>query len=95
MSREKASSGETSPAAMGARLRMQRLACGKSQQVVADFCLLRRATLSHYENGRRCPPADVVKRLAEYLGCSADYLLGIEPEAKTKKREDTFAYCGR
>lgn len=62
----------------GERLRQQRLERRKSQQVVADFCLIRRATLSHYENGLRYPTVDVVKRIAEFLGCSVDYLLGME-----------------
>ena len=49
------------------------------QKELADALGISQRAYSHYENGTRKIPLDI---LAEYYGCSTDYLLG-----RTKKKE--------
>ena len=44
-------------------------------------------TICQWETGARQPKADIIIRLADVLGCSADDLLGIDRE-KTVREED-------
>lgn len=61
------------------RLREARTRNGWTQEQVADWAGLKTSTeLSHYESGRREPGAVRLKRLAEGLRVSADWLLGLE-----------------
>ena len=52
------------------------------QKELADYLGISQRTYSHYENGTRKIPLDILVALAEYYGCSTDYLLG-----RTKKKE--------
>ena len=52
------------------------------QKELADYLGISQRTYSHYENGTRKLPLDILIALAEYYGCSTDYLLG-----RTKKKE--------
>lgn len=36
--------------------------------------------LSNYENGKRIPPCDILRKMAIFLGVSADYLIGVSDE---------------
>jgi len=38
------------------------------------------ASISYWENGKQEPSAEVVFKLAEYFGVTADYLLGLTDE---------------
>lgn len=53
-----------------------------SQKELADALGISQRAYSHYENGTRKIPLDILIALAEYYGCSTDYLLG-----RTKKKE--------
>ena len=52
------------------------------QKERADALGVSQRAYSHYENGTRKIPLDILVALAEYYGCSTDYLLG-----RTKKKE--------
>lgn len=46
------------------------------QQDIADYLKCTQVCYSHYENGKRDIPTDVLIRLADYYNVSIDYLLG-------------------
>ena len=52
------------------------------QKELADYLGISQRTYSHYENGTRKLPLDILIALAEYYGFSTDYLLG-----RTKQKE--------
>ena len=61
---------------IGERLRKEREAKGLIQDQVADFLNVKRQTYSAYERCISIPDALTLKKLTEYFGVSADYLLG-------------------
>lgn len=42
--------------------------------------------LSNWENGHHPPPSFLLKKLCEYYGCSADYILGLRPKLYTVRQ---------
>ena len=46
------------------------------QQDIAEYLQCSQVCYSHYENGRRDVPTDVLIKLADYYNVSTDYLLG-------------------
>lgn len=46
------------------------------QRDVADYLKCTQVCYSHYENGKRDIPTDVLIKLANYYNVSIDYLLG-------------------
>ena len=52
------------------------------QKDIADYLKCTQVCYSHYENGKRDIPTDVLIKLAAYYHTSIDYLLGV-----TDKRE--------
>ena len=52
-----------------------------SQKQLADVLGISQRAYSHYENGTRKIPLDILLSLADYYNCSTDYLLG-----RTKKK---------
>ena len=46
------------------------------QQDIADYLKCTQVCYSHYENGKRDIPTDVLIKLADYYNVSIDYLLG-------------------
>jgi len=59
------------------RLKVAREVKGWSQNNLAQKLEMNTAQIWRYEAGKALPSADVLKRLAEILECSADYLLGL------------------
>lgn len=59
------------------RLRMWREKHGWSQRELARLCGLGEAQVNKYENGQTDPSAKYLKAIAEKLGVSTDYLLGL------------------
>lgn len=47
-----------------------------SQKELAKILNLSQRSYSHYENGTRKIPLDILIALADFYGCSTDYLLG-------------------
>lgn len=60
----------------GDRLKATREARGLSQADLAERSGLQSSAVSHFENGRRAPSFDNLKKLADALSVSIDYLLG-------------------
>ena len=58
------------------RLKALRYECNETQQDVAEFLNVQRATYSAYERGNILPPYDKIKKLADYFDVSVDYLMG-------------------
>jgi transcriptional regulator with XRE-family HTH domain len=58
------------------RFREWRLKRGISQDELARKADVPSASVSHFERGMRFPNAETLRRLADALGVSADYLLG-------------------
>lgn len=59
-----------------ARLKQIREMRGWTQEQVADRLNISIGTLSGYERGYRRPDAEMLRRLAETYGTTADYILG-------------------
>lgn len=62
------------------RLRKAREIKGLSQGDLAEKSGLQPSAVSHFESGRRAPSFDNLRRLADALSVSTDYLLGREQE---------------
>jgi transcriptional regulator with XRE-family HTH domain len=65
-----------------ARLKNTREARGLSQADLAKKTGLQPAAVSHFETGNRSPSFDNLRKLADALGVSVDYLLGRIDEEK-------------
>lgn len=53
-----------------------------TQKDIAKALHISQRTYSHYENGTRKMPLDILLALADFYDCSTDYLLG-----RTKKKK--------
>lgn len=65
------------------RLQTTRQLKGLSQTDLAKRAGLQPSAISHFENGRRSPSFDNLKRLADALFVTVDYLLGRAEEPKS------------
>lgn len=70
------------------RLKTLREQKGYTQQEVADALGIPRVTYCSYERNQREPTAIIMKRIANFLGVSLDFLLGFE-EIRTPPDENT------
>lgn len=57
---------------------------GFTQTQLAQSVGITQAFLAEIEKGRKRPSLDVLEKLCDALGCSADYLLGIPPNRHHK-----------
>lgn len=64
------------------RIKNLRVDSDISQKELAEVLGISQRAYSHYENGTRKIPLDILISLADYYNCSTDYLLG-----RTKKKE--------
>lgn len=55
-----------------------RIKKGLTQQQVADALHISRQVYGFYENGKREPNIETLKRIASFFGVSVDYLLGTD-----------------
>ncbi|MDE2111107.1 MAG: helix-turn-helix transcriptional regulator [Alphaproteobacteria bacterium] len=58
------------------RLKQAREKRGMRQEQLAERASLQGSAISHFETGKRKPSFDNLRRLADALGVSTDYLLG-------------------
>src|SRR5690606_4829360 len=58
------------------RLKAMRMKRGLTQRQMATKLNISPSSIALYETGGRNPDPDMLKRLADFLGCSTDYLLG-------------------
>ena len=56
----------------------------KTQQQIAELLNMHRSVYRRYENGERETPAWVIVKLAAYYRVSADYLLGLSDDPRTR-----------
>lgn len=64
------------------RMREMRERLGWSQRELSRRCGLNETLINRYESGMSDPSATNVKLIAEALGISADYLLGLSDEPR-------------
>lgn len=64
------------------RLRSAREKQNWSQKYIAEKTGIPNSNISRYETGTRKPDVDTLITLADFLGCSVDYLLGISDEVE-------------
>lgn len=57
-------------------LKTERKKQGKTQQQIADYLNMARASYAKYETGTNTPTTDNILKLAKLYNCSTDYLLG-------------------
>lgn len=61
---------------LGENLRRRRKAKGYTQEKMAKAFGVHRTTYTKYEAGITEPPLDTLCRMADFLGCTVDSLLG-------------------
>lgn len=66
------------------RLRAHRAESGLSQYELADRTGLARTQIADYEQGRHEPSLEALGKLSDAFGCSADSLLGRQPQDAPK-----------
>nr|WP_304578670.1 helix-turn-helix transcriptional regulator [uncultured Acetatifactor sp.] len=69
---------------LGKKLLELRQASGQTRKEVAPKLDISVSVLANYENDIRTPSLEVLKKLAEYYHCSADYLLDIDKTGTAK-----------
>ena len=68
------------------RIRLMRVAQKLNQTQLAELVGITQPAMSDIEKGRRKPSIEVLEKLCDVLGCSADYLLN-RPENNAKLQE--------
>jgi len=68
------------------RIRLMRIAQNLNQTQLAEIVGVTQPFMSDIEKGRRKPSIEVLQKLCDALGCSADYLLN-RPKEFTKLEE--------
>ena len=68
---------------IGERIRTLRKAMGISQVDLARELKITKQAVSNWENGNISPSTEVIRKLALFFGCSADYLLELESNHAT------------
>ena len=64
----------------GKLIKIARKRAGLTQQQLADILYVSQSLVTQWEVGARDPGTDTLARIAEVLGVTTDYLLGIEAE---------------
>ena len=69
------------------RLRQARKACELKQYELAKMAYIHRNAISTYELGHRLPTLDMAVSLAQVLGVSLDWLVGLSDEGGPEEWE--------
>lgn len=64
------------------------------QREVEDAIGVNTNNLSNWEKGHHPPPSFLLKKLCEYYGCSADYILGLSPKKYTAQEKRLIGKIG-
>ena len=72
-------------------LKEARIKKGLSQKEVADNIGVAKSTYSLYESGNREPNVQTIKKIADFLGISADELLGLSDQPTELEEIKNFA----
>lgn len=78
---------------LGNRLKQVREDNGKSKDEVAVYLVITSRSYSRYETGERVPDLETVLRLADFFGCSIDYLMDREASRSLNVIEREEAIC--
>ena len=70
------------------RITKARKELGLNQKELAKKANIAEPTLSRYENGYREPKAGTISQIAEALGISADYILGITDSIEVINKDE-------
>jgi len=62
---------------IGDRIKQRLDELNMSQRELAKACKITEASMSHYINGNRVPKGPMCVTIAEALGCSVEWLLGV------------------
>ena len=73
-------------------LRIARKHRNMTQLQVANCLGISRSAYSHYETGFRDPDTDNLVRLADLLGVSVEFLLGIDEPRKSYDQQDSSSW---
>ena len=73
--------------AFAERLKKVRESQGLSQRAIALATGITPAQISRYEAGLQSPTEDAIRKIAQFLGVSADYLLGLTDDPIPKSGE--------
>lgn len=76
------------------KLRQKRKLHGLTQAQLAQRVGITQAFLAEIEVGRKRPSIEVLQKLCDVLGCSADYLLGISQPRYHKTLEQPMPHTG-
>ncbi|MDQ1910383.1 helix-turn-helix transcriptional regulator [Paenibacillus sp. GD4] len=63
-----------------------------TQEELASKVGITRAALSHYENNRREPDYDTIRKIADFFGVSIDYLMGRSDETGSSLDKDVLGF---
>lgn len=72
------------------RLKNLRQENNVTQDNLAEYLGLSFQAVSKWENGQSYPDITLIPAIANFFGCSADYLLGIEPQTNDEKIKEYF-----
>ncbi len=72
------------------RLADARIRTGATQQEAADAADLTITGYQNYEYGKRDIKGDALRKLAQFFGCSANYLLGVSDDYRKPKPSSTY-----
>lgn len=77
------------------RFAQLRIGQNMTQAQFADFLGISRPTVGFYENGDRIPDAEILKKICEKCGVTADWLLGLSDVSTTNAElKDVCDYIG-
>ena len=71
-------------AMIGARISIARKARGLTQEELAGALQVHKQTVSRWERGARSPNGEEIRGLVQTLGCSANFILGLEDTLTVK-----------
>lgn len=77
---------------MNSRLREARKQSKYTLKELGKMIGVSEATMSNYETGRREPDSNTLCKLAEILGVSTDYLLGVTPDPAPRTADQDEEY---
>ena len=72
---------------LGKRIIQLRKKQNMSQEKLANILKVSRGAVSMWEIGQRRPDLDTLQKLADFFGCSVDYLLGRTNVRETPKQK--------
>jgi len=73
------------------KIRLLRRSQNLTQRDLAEKIGIAQAYISEIESGKKKPSIPVLERLCDTLGCSADFLLGIDVPKSPRKLQETPA----